>query len=172
MRLIVFLRRRSSAAPSVAHPDDHLARGAVRPGPQQLLDLGATGEASPWFPICVASCGTLPPSLGQTCFPDVVSERLLAVDVLPSVSPQIQGENSVTICSVVPDHDSHEVIGYRTAGGVHPVVLRFQVSLGRRIHGILVDVTENRDLFRRIPVRFAETISALSLAAAAPAIAG
>jgi hypothetical protein len=109
--------RRILDPPRAVRPDVDFARGPMTPVMRSSLIVRRAGEAWPWLPICVelrVSFAAVSPN--EPGFPDVVGERLLAVDVLAVRQRQVSGERMRVLGR--GDHDGVEVVrAVERAGG-------------------------------------------------------
>src|SRR5262249_10052584 len=119
-----------------------------RAGHEQLLDLPALRRGMALIARLRGELRVLRSGLAnQPRLPDIVSERLLTVDVLAVGQRQIGGECMGMLGGA--DHDGIEVVGVVEYPAEIIVFLRLRESLGRSIHGMLVDVAEDRDVLGR-----------------------
>ena len=101
----------------------------------------------------------------QPRLPDIVRERLLTVDVFAVCQRQIGGECMGVLGGA--DHDGIEVVRVVEYPAEIIVFLSFREPLSRSIHGILVDIAEDRNVLGRNTCGS----SGRSVARAAPAAA-
>ena len=146
VRLVELLgRRRVLQPPRAIGPDVHFAHRTDHAGLEDLLDRAPCRRRVALVAHLRRQLRILRGRLtNEPCFPDVVGERLLAVDVL-AVRQREVGRERVRVLGG-RDHDGVEIVRPVEDAPEIGELLRLREPLRRRVERVLVHVAENGDV--------------------------